>query len=217
MVFALRQKPRQVLRGWRCRTVAAIPSASHYAEFVPVGHSPVTLRSTSTGYAHQCNRRRLADRTDAPFPCPGSRWSPPMRKAYHVKPSVCFQVFSRQTASRSRLAILIAGEPPETRFPWAASFNPSTGSGFKPAANPSPIADTAAAKAPAAPAPQAARMLCAPSYRTVPQSERFFATQKIAQPAGQGKQNARPVLRPPGDDAAKNKALRVTSPHSSFQ
>ena len=129
-------------------------------------------------------------------PAPAGR--PPMRNAYHVKPSVCFQAFSRQTASRSRLAIPIAGEPPKTRFPWTASFNPSAGSGFKPTANPSPIADTASACAHAAPAP---RMLGAPSYRTVPQADQFFATQKIAQPAGQRKQNARPVLRPPGVDA----------------
>ena len=115
-----------------------------------------------------------------------------MRKAYHVKPSVCFQVFSRQTASRSRLAIPIAGEPPKTRFPWTASFNPSAGSGFKPTANPSPIADTASACAHAAPAP---RMLGAPSYRTVPQADQFFATQKIAQPAGQ--RNLLPLTPPP--------------------
>jgi len=108
-------------------------------------------------------RGRFTGGRSALAPAPAGR--PPMRKAYHVKPSVCFQVFSRQTASRSRLAILIAGEPPETRFPWAASFNPSAGSGFKPAANPSPIAVTAAAKAPAEPAPQMLRLRPAGRFR----------------------------------------------------
>ena len=112
-----------------------------------------------------CGQRgRFTGGRSALAPAPAGR--PPMRKAYHVKPSVCFQVFSRQTASRSRLAILIAGEPPETRFPWAASFNPSAGSGFKLAANPSPIAVTAAAKAPAAPAPQLLRLRPAGRFRS---------------------------------------------------
>ena len=101
-------------------------------------------------------------------PCPGSR-AAPMRKAVLVKPSVCFQVSSRQTASRSVLFIWQQGNPlpvrvrtqtGRTRFPWAASFKlpapvpllrdvPAVLS-FKPASDPSPIAGTAAAEQPRA-------------------------------------------------------------------
>ena len=113
-------------------------------------------QATGSGLIGDPDGCRLTGGRFALAPAPVGR--PPMRNAYHVKPSVCFQVFSRQTASRSRLAIPIAGEPPKTRFPWTASFNPSAGSGFKPTANPSPIADTAAAYAPAAPAPLMLRL-----------------------------------------------------------
>jgi len=58
MVFALRQKPRQVLRGWRCREATAIPAASPipprcHARCLPIG---------STGHANapyaECLRRQ---------------------------------------------------------------------------------------------------------------------------------------------------------------
>ena len=151
----------------RTGTGSASHNGAHYATLILSGAHPHGLRSKMSGsrtrhtfwnYGHpsgfdriafcqlggrarerglSCGQRgRFTGGRSALAPAPAGR--PPMRKAYHVKPSVCFQVFSRQTASRSRLAILIAGEPPETRFPWAASFNPSAGSGFKPAANPSP-------------------------------------------------------------------------------
>jgi len=141
-------------------------------------------------------------------PCPGSRWSPPEAESL-PRQAVCLLPGIQQTNGFTcTAAIPIAGEPPETQFPWTVSFKvpatvPPLRSGpavltFKPTVNPSPIADTAAACAPAAPAPHAAN----PLNSVLPDGSAgraiFCLGQKIAQPAGQGKQNARPVLRPPG-------------------
>jgi len=77
------------------------------------------------------------------------------RQAIRLLPAV-----SRQTASRSRLTILIAGEPPCRSSPEPFTSS-SKRSGSKCTANPSPIADTASACAHAAPAPPSAnRRFC---------------------------------------------------------
>jgi hypothetical protein len=155
--------------------------------------------------------------------CPGSRWHARRslarrRVAPHAerltRQAVCLLPGIQQTNGFTcTAAIPIAGEPPETRFPWTVSFKvpatvPPLRSGpavltFKPTVNPSPIADTAAACAPAAPAPHAAN----PLNSVLPDGSAgraiFCLGQKIARPAGQGKQNARSVLRPPGVRAAK--------------
>jgi hypothetical protein len=87
--------------------------------------------------------------------------SQPFAERRRVKPPVCFLLsFDKLRAGSSQRLHAPAADPlqgnPRARFPWATCFNPSAGSGFKPAANPSPIAVTTAAmgRPAAAPAPQ---------------------------------------------------------------
>ncbi len=202
--------------------------------------------------------RRLQSRP----PPPGGRVGEAVVRPHD--PACCIDSRGTPTPGMSAVAFGEGG------FPWAACFKlPVVTSplrdvvailSFKPAANPSPIADTASACAHAPPAPPETGIFAGlqrggvrervvptghhdprppkafppsamavptspsrdgllpaprpplkrgrlnkdiPSCRTVPQGECFFATQKTTRPAGQGKQNARPVLRPPGVDAAK--------------
>ncbi len=72
----------------------------------------------------------------------------PSGKALLAESGRCLQVFSTVRTPQAALLVWQLGNP-RTRFPWAASFNPSAGSGFKPAANPSPIAGMPAAEHPA--------------------------------------------------------------------
>jgi hypothetical protein len=116
----------------RTGTGSASHNGAHYATLILSGAHPHGLRSKMSGsrtrhtfwnYGHPSGfdriafcqlggrarerglsrgqRGRFTGGRSARAPAPAGR--PPKRKAYHVKPSVCFQVFSRQTASRSRL------------------------------------------------------------------------------------------------------------------
>jgi hypothetical protein len=107
-------------------------------------------RSASGGVGSVCQPARLQRTRSQPF-----------AERRRVKPPVCFLLsFDKLRAGSSQRLHAPAADPlqgnPRARFPWATCFNPSAGSGFKPAANPSPIAVTTAAmgRPAAAPAPQ---------------------------------------------------------------
>ena len=76
MVFALRQKPRQVLRGWRCREATAIPAASPIPPRCHARCLPTAAPVTPTPPYAEC-LRKLRKRQGHPLEADVKRQKPP--------------------------------------------------------------------------------------------------------------------------------------------